>query len=199
MSLKWIHKPNHNCPREGSVPNTFSEFLRLKFCDLSVSILRTIWGTTISIPSYHSLGKKWDENVTWCGPLMIWHIISSYITGLDIVIISSCVSGFSDAITIGRIYSILYILMFTSSLKLQNISHTPQTMAPVLPYLELVNNIYKVSLNRFCSRRPRLNCCFYCLPSCVVKRSGKRAKMEMCTSYKLNPLQAISSSAKRRF
>ena len=60
MSLKWIHKPNHNSPMEGCVPNTFSEFLKLKFCDLSISILRTIWGTTISIPSYHdhSLGKK---------------------------------------------------------------------------------------------------------------------------------------------
>ena len=60
MSLKWTHKPNHNSPMEGSVPNTFSEFLKLKFCDLSISILRTIWGTTISIPSYHdySLGEK---------------------------------------------------------------------------------------------------------------------------------------------
>lgn len=83
---------------------------------------------------------------------------------------------------------ILYSQTFTSSLKLQNIFHDPQTMTPVSPYFELINNIYKLSLNEYnlaLVQRQRQDFGFYCLPDFSVKSQGNGLRREMCTTYKL--------------
>lgn len=76
---------------------------------------------------------------------------------------------------------ILYSQTFTSSLKCQNIFYDPQTMTPVSPYLELINKIYKLSLNGYnlaLVQRQRQDFGFYCLPNFSVKKSGKWSKRE---------------------
>lgn len=95
---------------------------------------------------------------------------------------------------------ILYSQTFTSSLKLQNIFHDPQTMTPVSPYLELINNIYKLSLNEYnlaLVQRQRQDFGFSCLPNFSVKKSGKRSKRGDVYNLQTDTLQATSSSVKK--
>lgn len=57
--------------------------------------------------------------------------------------------------------------------------HDPQTMAPVSLYIELVNNIYKLSLNGYdlvLVQRQRQDFCFkICLLNLMIREPGKRA------------------------